>query len=304
MARTDFEQAHGIKIEIIFEDSQGQAKTALSAFQKLTTLDKVDGIIGPLFQTEVAAISAGVADAGIPVITPSYAPIKNRPNPRNPLMLWMDPTIEAERIAEFVFGQGVKTVGIIGTLDSWETEVSNAFADKFTALGGTVLEKQIVLPDVNDVRLPITKIVTLKPEAIFVGTYYQFVNSIKVIRELGYTGKLYSIEVDPYLAGETKGNSDGMVFIAPDFYGDAFVDDFESRYGEKPGIPAGQAYDAAMLLFDLLDESRDKGVVLQKMEDLDKYEGVSGEITFTENHKTLLPTALFELRDGEATKIK
>jgi len=43
-----------------------------------------------------------------------------------------------------------------------------------------------------------------KPQAIFLGTYYQFLNLTKVLKEFGYEGKLYSIEIDEYLANESK----------------------------------------------------------------------------------------------------
>jgi branched-chain amino acid transport system substrate-binding protein len=48
---------NGRKIELIYEDTQGNASNAVSAYEKLTKIDKVDVIFGPMLQTEVSAIA-------------------------------------------------------------------------------------------------------------------------------------------------------------------------------------------------------------------------------------------------------
>ena len=293
-----------LDIEIVYEDTQGEISKAVSAFQKLSNVDNVDAMIGPLFQSEVAAISPIAFKNNIPVITPSYAPIENRSNPRNPLMIWMNPTIEAERIAEFVYKkEGVKKVSILGTQDSWEKEVSNAFANKFKELGGEVTAKELVQTDVSDVRATITKLLRSNPEGIYLGTYYQFIQGLRVIKERGYEGKIYSIEVDSYLADETKQFSNGLKFISPESYRSNFITKFETKYNQKPGIPAGQAYDATNILLSFLEETQDKIEIINMMENLNEYEGVSGNIIITEDNTTLFPTAIYELKNGESTKI-
>jgi len=218
-------------------------------------------------------------------------------------MIWMDATLEAERMADYVFNQGIRRVGVLGTLDNWEHEVSDAFATKFEALGGTIVAKEIVQTDATDVKTSVAKLIDKKPEALFLGTYYQFIHATKTIKELKYEGKLFSIEVDSYLAGETKEFSDGIQFIAPSFYADTFITKFEERYGQKPGIPAGQAYDATMILLQLLKETKNKEEIIKKMEELQEYTGVSGRIEITSDHRTLLPTAIFEVQKGEIVKL-
>ncbi len=296
--------ANGKPIELVYEDTGGEPKRAILAYQKLVATNRVDAIIGPLFQVEVAAISPLVAKDQIPVVTPSYAPIQNRPTPYNPLMVWMDPTIEAGRMAEYVLAEGVKSASVIGTTDSWEQEVSEEFARKSASLGGKIPYKELVQFDATDVRSAITKAVQGRPDAIFLGTYYQFVRLVKGLREIGYRGKLYGIEVDAYLAGETKQLSNGLRFIAPDFYASDFIRVFEQKYNQKPGIPAGQAYDATHILASLLSGKRSSAEVLKAMENFKSYRGVSGEIVVTDQRHTLLPTAIFELQNGEAVRLE
>lgn len=189
-----------MEVEVVYEDTGGEAKRAVSAYQKLVNVDQADVILGPLFQTEVAVVAPLVVQGTIPVIAPSYAPIKNRPDPRNPLLIWMDATVEAQRMAEYVYTQGIRRIGILGTKDPWENEVSDAFAEKLTSLGGTVVAREIIQQDSADTKLPITKIVNAKPDALFLGTYYQFVSGLKTAKDMRFNGKIYGIEVDSYLA--------------------------------------------------------------------------------------------------------
>jgi len=304
MAIDEFNTGSVLKVELIVEDTAGETSRAVSAYRKLVDIDKVDAVVGPLFQTEVATVAPLVAEDSIPVITPSYAPIKNRPNPRNPLMIWMDPTIEAHRMAEYVFNSGIKTVSVIGTLDSWENEVSDAFAKRFEELGGSVISKELVQPDTDNVRVTVTKSLNKNPEAIFIGSYYQFIPITKIIDELQFPGEIFSIEVDSYLAEETAAFTDGLRFIAPDFYTEEFAQRFELLYGQKPGIPAGQAYDATKLLIKFfVEEGGDVQKVLLAMKGINMYEGVSGTIAITNENKTIFPTAVFELQKGEVIKL-
>ena len=290
------------RIDLVYENTNGETKLAVTGYKKLVKIDKVFAVLGPLFQTEVAAIAPLVEKDALPVITPSYAPIQNRQNPRNPLMVWMDPTIEASRMAQYVFSQGVHRIAVLGTKDSWENEVSDAFASAFTEIGGSITAKEIVQADVNDVKLSITKLISGKPEAVFLGTYYQFINGLKTLKDFQYKGKIYGIEVDSYLAGETKPRSDGLEFIAPDFYTSEFMEKFQNRYGEKPGIPAGQAYDAANILFSFIRKEKTADTIISEMREMRSYDGVSGLIEFTDDNKTLFPTTLFVVQDGTVKK--
>lgn len=295
---------NNVKIEMIYEDSQGNASNAVSAYEKLTKIDKVKAIIGPLMQTEVSAIAPLADRDKFPVIAPSYAPISNRPNPRNPLLIWLDAIIEAEEMAKYVYNQGIRAVSVLGTQDSWEKEVSTAFANKFESLGGTVNFKDLLKIDETDVKTVVAKAIKNNPSAVFLGTYYQFLNLTRVFSELGYQGKLYSIEIDEYLANESKNFISGLQFISSDSYKEEFRKKFEETYGEKSNIPAGQSYDVTNILVSFLKDNPIQEKLLNRFKTFEKYEGVSGLIIMTKDNKTIMPTAIYELDNGMIKKIK
>ena len=303
---------NGRQVDMIYEDTAGDPKKAVSAYQLVTSIDHVVAIIGPLTQTELTAIIPLINKDNIPTVAPDYIPLQNRTDLSNPLLVWMDAQIEASRIAQYAFSQGIRSVGILGTQDSWETTISNAFADEFKSLGGTVTDMEIVQPTSADMKLPVTKIVATKPQAIFIGTYYQFVNSTKELHDLGYGGKLFSIEVDDYLAGQTSSWVKDLQFIAPDYYTSSFTQDFKGAYGTAPGLPAGQSYDATNLLFQLImspgvyssDEVSLRQNIVSVMSRVTEYDGVSGQLEIAPDGRTTLPTALFDLKKGTITRVQ
>src|SRR4051812_48467708 len=44
------------RVEVIYEDTHADIKTAVSGYQKLTSLDKIDVLVGPLLQAEMSAL--------------------------------------------------------------------------------------------------------------------------------------------------------------------------------------------------------------------------------------------------------
>lgn len=292
------------KVEVLYEDTQADAKTAVLAYEKLKNIDKVRAIIGPLLQVEAAAITPLIVKDKVPVFSVAPVPIQNRSTVINPLVVWPDPTLESEQMAEYVFTQGVKNIAVMGTQDSWENEVSDAFSRKFESLGGKVIDKEIVLQDSKDTRLSITRVLAKNPEAVFLGTYYKFYFFLKTLKEMGYKGKLYSIEIDTYLADQTKTFHNGLQFISPDFYTPDFTQKFEEKYKEKPSLPAGQTYDATSILLSILKRTTNPEEILSEMANLKKWDGVSGEINFTDTHRAIFPLSIFELRNGEINRIK
>ena len=305
LATEQINDAGGInnqKVEIVYEDTSGDPKKAVSAFQSLMARNDIVAIIGPLNQTEVTAVIPLINQTNTPTLIPGYVPLQNRSNLSNPIIIWMDAEIEAGRLAQYIYNQGIRNVAVVGTLDSWESTVSKSFSQKFQEIGGKITDQEIVQPDSLDMKLPITKAVSSSPQAIFLGTYYQFFNSVKTLHDQKYIGNVYSIEVDDYLAGQTAGLSTRIRFIAPDFYSSNFINLFNDKYGMTPGLPSGQSYDTTNILFSFLKKSEDHDTILENMKNFTEYDGVSGKIKISKDGRTFLPTALFEI--DSAGKIK
>ncbi len=295
----------GREINMIYEDTQGQASRVIGAYKKLKDMDNVRVIIGPDTQTSMAVVSSLVAEDDMPIVSPTYVPMEQRPDKTNPLLIWMDTDTESERMANYVYQNGNTRVAVIGTFDGWEIAVSEAFRDEFNRIGGEVTYYELLQPDAEDVRTAVTKALRDNPDAVFLGTNYLFLQLSKTLAEMEYdNSNIYSIELFDYLAQESKDYASGIRFISTDSFKDEFNKIYEERYGEKPNIPAGQSYDAMNILISFLKKDPTREGILKQMKEFKSYDGVSGKITITEDNKTLLPTAIYELRDGEIIRLQ
>ncbi len=306
LAIADFKKAHtGTNVQVIYEDTRADPKQVLDSYQKLINVDNVDMVVGPMIQIEMTTLLPLVAQSGVPQVSIGTTRPQDRGKYYNPVVMWPDPTRETEQIAEYVYNQGVRSVGILSTRDTWESEISDAFARKFTELGGTVTAHEVTLPDTKDSRSAVTKVLASKPESLFFGTYYKFYDFVKNAKQLGFKGKMYSEEVDTHMVEETKGLSDGLQFISPNFYTTDFVTRYQAAYGDKPTLPAGQAYDATALALKLfVDNNGDRTAILNAMKNLKSYGGVSGQVTFDDTYRATFPLHIFEVQNGEINQIK
>lgn len=293
------------KIEVVYEDTREDPKTVVTAYHKLVDVDHVSAIIGPLFVEEVTAIAPLVRKDKIPTFAMSPVSINDRAVESNPLVIWPSPTLESEQLSQYVYGQGVRKIAILGTNDPWESEVSDGFNVGFKKAGGVVTDMEINQITDKDPSISVTKAIQSKPDAIYLGTYQKFEYYIKKLRTLGFPGKVYSIENDSYLADVTKPYSNGVEFISPAYFTPAFVKEYADAYKEAPSIPAGQAYDSFELLASLAvksdwqNESNFKSDMLKEMEGLTSYDGVSGHITFDANHVATFPLSIFTIQVGK-----
>jgi ABC-type branched-subunit amino acid transport system substrate-binding protein len=304
LAAADFEAVHpGSKVEVYYEDDQGQDKNVLGSYQKLSSIHGVDGMVAGLLITELQTI-AGLANAeGMPVISPAALPKEERGKHANPLAMWPDPTLESEQMAQYAYDHGARNVAVLTTHDVWEQEISVGFANKFKAIGGSIVDQEVTLQNSKDVKVAVTKALATHPDAIFLGTYYKFFDYVKNARELGFKGTFYSLEVDANLAQQTKGLSDGTRFLSPNYFASDFVNRYTQKFGHVPVIPAGQAYDSAMLALKILSENPSKNDALKALGSVSEYDGVSGHITFSADHRATFPLNMFEIQSGEIKKI-
>lgn len=57
-------------------------------------------------------------------------------------------------------------------------------------------------------------------------------------------------------------------------------------------------------MLSLISAKQDTKALLSKMKDLTEYNGVSGLMFFTPDNKTILPTAIYEITDGNISRIE
>lgn len=268
------------KIELIVEDGAFDPSKSLSAYKKLTSIDKVDAIIA-VDTVATDAIYKDAVASGIPVIhggEQSLEPVADN-------FLQINP---GNYDSEVALGKEVKKDGKQKVvLVTGNHEVFFRFAKGFKEGYGSPVEEHIVNFTEQDIRTFALKIKAGNPDAVaFVITPDLMARFTKTFNELGMKNVAYYYDSDLQFGWDsaiqivpaetfngykvvTIGN-----YIAPDF-----VTRYEKRFGTKNVLTGNVGYDAVQLLVANYNEDNSKWVskILKS-----KYEGVSGKISFND----------------------
>ena len=278
---------NGEKLEIIYEDDRNDAKQTVSSFNKLVDIDKVPLVItamsGPSMAIYPIAEQKKVvlfANCGHPEITSLGAWVfRNFPTSKH----------EAQEMIDFAYNKlKVKNLAILYVNDAFGEAAMKTVKDGFENLGGRIIIAEPFEKDVTDFRTQITKVIRIKPEAIYIYGYGKANGLVvKQTRELGYKGYIlgsYNFSVEPTL-GIAKDALEGSFFTVPAFDPSSqdkeiveFVNDFQKKYDRQPVWNTVNEYDAINIIAEVIKE---QGYSAEKiktgLENLGSFVGLAGK---------------------------
>jgi len=299
----------GKPIQIIYEDTGGDVKNAVSAFQKLTEIDKVSAIIQAGASQEAVALIKVAQDKRVPM----YAVISQAPELTEagdfvfrgmPEILLL-----ANKIAEATFGRGFKKAAILtATYNQATLAARDAFKKDFIELGGSIVDEEGFQKGVNDFRTQLSRIKAANPDVIFLNALTSEAAFIlKQKAELGMNQQFVSqgaVE-DKKIIEVAKAGSDGVIFatfnaVPPQ----DFVDKVKVKYGFESRRWNIEGYEAALFLVEALKKAQTFGAlgVRNAFAQVKELDGVAGKLLFDDNgnitrsvHIKIIKNGNFEL---------
>lgn len=303
---------NGKPIEVVYENSEGQASKAVSAYQKLRNIDGVKYVI--TYQSSIALAVAPLANQykviqmDVSATTPDYS----SPNDYT-FRTGVVATQLAKDAADVLYSQrGVQRVGVLYINNDFGQGMVDVFQQAFA---GQVMAEEKFEQDSTDFRSQLSKLKATNPQTIFLVTHIKEGGLIlKQAEELSlsipFFSDVYSIEGPDFLAG-AQGAGNGVIYIAPKFRENnttdemaSFAERYRDRFGLEPTYFAAQAYDGMMALYNglLACSYDDTDCVRRELGSLD-YEGASGPIKFDENGDLVKPVELKMVRDGQFVEL-
>jgi branched-chain amino acid transport system substrate-binding protein len=279
----------GGAITVEFQDGKGDAKESVTLMNKFCSIDKVPVVIG--------AAASSVSLAMVPVANRNrvvqISPISSSPELTEKggdyfFRVCPSDAFQAVILAKWMSEMGVKSVGILYVNNSWGGSLKDRFVAEFKALGGTIATEEACLEGDRDFRTQLTRVVSLKPDAIYSPTYGKEGGLIlKQLRELGWTGKVFGSDVwsSPELLASAGKAAEGVYLVKPmDPSGakwDAFRETFKAKYGEEPDVYAAYAYDIVMILAEAVKADARTGPEIREfLLKMPPHEGVTGATQF------------------------
>ena len=311
----------GKKLSLVVADTKSEASEATNAMQKVISQDKVVAVIGP--NQSSAVIAAGAINNGSKVVdvTPmgtnpdvTVDPSSKKVQPYSFRTCFIDP-FQGTVMASFASNDlKVKKAAIyIDNTSDYAKGLAQFFKENFIKNGGEVVIEEAYLQKDTDFKATLTKIKAANPDFIYIPGYYQEVGLIvKQAREMGINvpmagGDGWDSAKLPEIAGKAAlDNTFFSSLYSPDDTSDLnknFVAEYKKAYNTNPDVFAALAYDSTLLVAEAIEKagSADPVKIAEAMAKISGFKGVSGEVTFNEEHNPIKSAVIIEHKNGAQT---
>lgn len=281
---------NGKDVSIHYIDDNSDIVTSVRAIDNLIREHSVRAIVGPTWANQVDSFAPIIDQEQIITFAPAVASdsiIRNS----NFLLFGAEKNIYKQAcLKDFIVKNDIKKIGVILSQDKWG--VSHLFPIKNVALqtGADIVFIEQLIPYISSfgkkyIWETINKSLKEKPDVIIWSGYEGEAN---VLVEYLLEHKLSIPLIGDQLLvsgarGEKLKNYEGDLYIFSHHFSPAFTKVFESVYNKKPTLYSDSAYDATMLLAEILskNDSLDSKQIIEKLKDKDyQYQGISGVFVF------------------------
>ena len=293
----------GRKLIVNHQDDASDSKKALSAFQQLTDVSGVNIVIGTTWSHTGLPLVKLADEKKVLMISPSLGVKEFNEGSKYLFNTWPHDEILSSNLADYLFKQGHRKVGLISTQNVWVQAQTNAFKKRFAELGGSIevlVEPQPTDTDVYsdalklNVNQDITAIVSTT-DGVLVGT-----RVAKQLRNLGSALPMYSISIDGATIAAAEGAYEGLQFLTFLTPTPEFEQRYKERFGEDIEIGADSAYDAVMLLAKAMQAT--KGTNPEELQaylhNITGYTGESGNLVADGKGAFTKPFAVKQIKNG------
>ena len=294
-------------VEVVYEDSRLDPTEALTAAEKLVSLDNVD-VLFAFSSGECLTVATKGAQENVLVVAPMASSVELDQVKDATIRLAPSDAAQGRALAEVVADQGHTSAGIIHVNDAWGQGLSAEFAAAFEARGGTVVVSESCKPDEPDYSAVLAKINAANPDVLFLPVHPDgAVNLLKKAKEMGVDVDLFGGDSFSNEAVSSQAVSDGVIFALPadsdtDQW-EAFNSTYEEKFGKQSDINGAAAYDAVKLVAEAAQRatSLEAGPLRQAaIQVAQNYAGATGVFTINDDGMaTGKKYGMFVVRDGK-----
>lgn len=212
---------------------------------------------------------------------------------------------------------GARNVAVIvNNANDFSVGVPDSFIENFTALGGTICEKQSYSgSDVKDFNVQMTNIKVSNPDAVYMpGMLAELPLMLQQAKNVGITCPILSGDAadTPELAEMTGVEYvEGLTYTSAfsseseDRAAVAFVNAYQTKFGEVPNSNAVLAYESAELVLEAVRtaETLDRAAIRDALAGIKDFQVPSGTITFDENRNPIKGAVIMQFQNGVSTYV-
>jgi len=322
---SDIKAAGGIKVggkmyqvELVIEDNESKAESAVKVNTKMITEDEVLVIVGP--QASKQAVPAGEVanNYKTPMISPwSTNPDTTKDRPYVFRGCFLDP-FQGPVLANFITEEfGFKKAAVLYDVASdYPKGLAEFFKKAWEDLhgSGSVVAFESFTTKDADFSSQLTKIIRSGAEVIFTPQYYNEVALIvQQAHELGWN--------KPIVGSDSWGSAETVELCGKDCYGlffsthyaaagatgptKAFIDRYNKEYRYLPDDAAALTWDSLLIVQEAVQAcgmitgniEKDRQCVRDALARIKKFDGITGQMTFTEEGDPIKCAVIVRISD-------
>ncbi|MEG2186123.1 MAG: ABC transporter substrate-binding protein [Clostridia bacterium] len=306
---------NGQKVEMLWEDDEGDAAKATNAYSKLVENDGVTAILGAVLTGPTDAVADYAASDGIPTITASataYYITEGRPNVFRTCFLDPFQGICMANFAKDEFS-AVKLAVLYENGNEYSTGLKNTFSEQAALNGQEIVACEATAAKDVDFKAQLTKIKDAAPDVVFLPYYGpEAALILSQAKEIGLETKFVGADGISNIVGSISDKSlltnlwysDHFSNTADSEKVKTFLSGYQAKYGELPSISfTATGYDAALVMCEAIKAagSTDYDAVVAAIK-ASNVEGVSGTITF-DDHNDPTKSAFILTFDAEGNQV-
>ena len=290
-------------VEIVIEDNEAKAESAVTTIMKMITEDEVLVIVGP--QSSKQAVPAGdvANNYGTPMISPwSTNPDTTKDRPFVFRGCFLDP-FQGPVLANFIkeefgFTKAAVLYDVASDYPKGLAEYFKEAWEKINGKGSVVAFESFTTKDA-DFSSQLTKIIRSGAEVLFTPQYYaEIALIVQQAHELGWN--------KPIVGSDSWGSVETVELCGKNCYGlffsthyaaagakgktQEFIERYEKKYGYVPDDVAALTWDSLGIVQAAIQSTgsltgnieKDRESVRDAMAGVKEYEGITGKMTFTE----------------------
>jgi branched-chain amino acid transport system substrate-binding protein len=301
----------GPKLEIVVEDTLGTPAGSASAVNKLISRDKVNVIVGEVASSNTIAASAPAQTQKVPLITHASTNDSITKGKDFISRICFIDSFQGEVMAKFGHGElKAKTAVILVDSDSdYSRGLRDSFKAAFTKLGGKISDEISYSQNDTDFKAQLMKVRRAKPDVVFLPGYYSQVGAIlRQSSELKITAQF--LGTDGW-SGEDlfkiAGKASAGHYVSNHFVADdkdpqvqAFVKEYQAKYGKVPSDMAALGYDAAMFVKNAVRvaDSTESTKIRDAINSTKDFQGITGRISLDANRNAVKSAVITKTTDS------
>jgi branched-chain amino acid transport system substrate-binding protein len=307
------------KVELVIEDNESKAESAVAVTTKMITEDGVLAIVGP--QASKQAIPAGgkANELETPMISPwSTNPDTTKDRPYVFRGCFLDP-FQGPVVANFVrdefgFTKAAVLYDVASDYPKGLAEFFKEAWEKINGPGSVVAFESFTTKD-TDFSSQLTQIINSGAEVLFTPQYYNEVALIvQQAHQLGWD--------KPIVGSDSWGSAETVKLCGQDCYGlffsthyaaagatgatKEFIDRYNAKYGYVPDDVGALTWDSIRIVQQAIQDTgglsgdikKDRKAVRDAMSKIKEFEGITGKMTFTEEGDPIKCAVIVKISDA------